>query len=159
MPELQGLAVGDTVPTDPSGGFEVKVLDAGRAMVLYVDTAMVAARSATADEAAGATPAGLRPSGKFLETATPPEFAASWAFVLRPERDGGTRLIERMRFRVGDTTGATQAMGSAPGLRRVRHGCSARWLGSASAWSATPSARDRPRDAPAEASEEALAPA
>ncbi len=112
MPEHQGLAVGDIVPTDPSGGFEVRVLEANRALVLYVDAAMVAARAGTADGGTnGATPAGLKASGKFLETATPPDFAASWAFILRPERDGGTRLIERMRFRVGDTTGTTRAMG------------------------------------------------
>ena len=110
LPEHQSLSVGDIVPTDPSGGFEVKVLDAGRALVLYVDTAMVAARSTAAAEAAEATPAGLAASGKFLETATPPEFKASWAFVLRPERDGSTRLLERTRFWVAETKGAPKAL-------------------------------------------------
>ena len=78
------------------------MLDAGRAIVLYVDTAMVAAR--TDDRRSGAPRrrrAGLGRRASSCETATPPEFAASWAFVLRPERDGGTRLIERIRFRVG----------------------------------------------------------
>jgi hypothetical protein len=112
LPEHQGLAVGDTVPTDPSGGFEVRVLEPNRALVLFVDAAMVAARAGASDgDNNGATPAGLKASGKSLETATPPDFAASWAFILRPERDGGTRLIERMRFKVGDTTGTTRAMG------------------------------------------------
>ena len=90
--------MGDIVPTDPAGGFEVKVLDPGRTLVLYVDTALVTARAtAMRDGTAETTPAGLAASGKFLETAVPPDFAVSWTFLLRPERDGGTRLIERMR--------------------------------------------------------------
>ena len=111
LPEHQALAVGDIVPTDPAGGFEVKVLDPGRTLVLYVDTALVTARAkAMADGTTEATPAGLAASGKFLETATPPDFAVSWTFHLRPERDGGTRLLERMRLRAGEGTGATKVL-------------------------------------------------
>jgi hypothetical protein len=111
LPEHQALAVGDIVPTDPAGGFEVKVLDPGRTLVLYVDTALVTARAkAMADGTTEATPAGLAASGKFLQTATPPDFAVSWTFHLRPERDGGTRLLERVRLRAGEGTGATKAL-------------------------------------------------
>src|SRR6185369_12325462 len=38
LPEWQGLQVGDTVPTHPDGGFEVRALEPGRALVLYVDS-------------------------------------------------------------------------------------------------------------------------
>ena len=118
LPEHQALAVGDIVPTDPAGGFEVKVLDPGRTLVLYVDTALVTARAtAMRDGTAETTPAGLAASGKFLETAVPPDFAVSWTFHLRPERDGGTRLIERMRLRAGEGTGATKAPRAGHGLR------------------------------------------
>ena len=111
LPEHQALAVGDIVPTDPSGGFEVKVLEPGRALVLYVDAALVAARKeAGAGEGAEATPAGLAASGRFLESATPPDFAVSWAFNLRPESDGSTRLIERVRLRVGESRGMPKAL-------------------------------------------------
>jgi len=111
LPEHQALAVGDIVPTDPSGGFEVKVLEPGYALVLYVDAAQVAARKeAGAGEGAEATPAGLAASGRFLETATPPDFAVSWAFNLRPEPDGSTRLIERVRLRVGESRGMPKAL-------------------------------------------------
>jgi len=111
LPEHQALAVGDIVPTDPSGGFEVKVLEPGHALVLYVDAAQVAARKeAGAGERAEATPAGLAASGRFLEEATPPDFAVSWAFNLRPEPDGSTRLIERVRLRVGESRGMPKAL-------------------------------------------------
>jgi hypothetical protein len=117
LPEHQALAVRDIIPTDPAGGFEVKVLEPGRTLVLYVDSALVAARAtAMRDGTAGSTPAGLAASGKFLETATPPDFAVSWTFHLRPERDGGTRLIERMRLRAGEGTGATKALAPVMGF-------------------------------------------
>jgi hypothetical protein len=38
-----------------------------------------------------------------MENAQPQEFAASWAFVLEPIEGGGTRLIERVRTRFGET--------------------------------------------------------
>jgi hypothetical protein len=117
LPEHQALAVGDIVPTDPAGGFEVKVLDPGRTMVLYVDTALVTARAtAMRDGTSETTPAGLAASGKFLETAVPPDFAVSWTFHLRPERDGGTRLIERMRLRAGEGSGATKVLAPVMGF-------------------------------------------
>jgi hypothetical protein len=99
VPEWQGLAVGDTVPTHPGGGFAVKILEPARALVLYVDSAMAASwRGATGDEAE-ATPTGLRASGTMLNTTIPADFAGSWAFTLEPTGDGRTKLIERLRFR------------------------------------------------------------
>jgi len=117
LPEHQALAVGDIVPTDPAGGFEVKVLEPGRTLVLYVDTALVTARATAMRAGTGeTTPAGLAASGKFLETAVPPDFAVSWTFHLRPERDGGTRLIERMRLRAGEGSGATKVLAPVMGF-------------------------------------------
>lgn len=100
VPEWQDLAVGDVVPTHPTGGFVVKVLDRGRALVLYNDTETLAAQEAatTAKVEGEGAPANLQATGTFLESAAP-EFAASWAFVLEPVPEG-TRLVERFRARV-----------------------------------------------------------
>src|SRR3990172_10244978 len=46
LPEHQSLAVGDLVPTDPGGGFVVKVVESEHALVLYVDPEVLAARHA-----------------------------------------------------------------------------------------------------------------
>jgi hypothetical protein len=114
MPEHQSLAVGDTVPTDPGGGFVVRVLDPGRALVLGVDEEILASRVPAATDVAGAP--GLAASGKFLETAVPPKFRASWAFVLEPAAGGRTRLIERFRAWFGEDTPASKVMGPALGF-------------------------------------------
>jgi len=105
IPELQQLAVGDLVPNSPDTAFAVRVLDPGRALVLYADEKLVEEQVAAAQErkAAGdaveATPANLRAAGKMMPAM--PGFAASWAFVLRPLDDGrGTRLVERFRVRM-----------------------------------------------------------
>lgn len=109
LPEHQSLAVGDTVPTDPGGGFVVRVLDPGRALVLGVDEEILARRAP--ETASVAEAPGLAASGKFLETAVPPEFRASWAFVLEPTADGGTRLIERFRAWFGPGTPINPVLG------------------------------------------------
>ncbi len=104
-PEWQSVKVGETIPTDPRGGFLVKALEPAKTLVLFYDTALMQAQMAAA-EAAG-TPqaaANLRATGKALSSMTPPEFAISWAFVLEPTVDGGTRLIERFRLS-GEMTG------------------------------------------------------
>ena len=90
----QTLAVGDVVPTHPGGGFAVKVLEPGRALVLYADTATMQPSETTASEA---VPAGLAASGAFM-SATPSQFAASWAFVVEPLDARRSRLIERVRY-------------------------------------------------------------
>jgi hypothetical protein len=103
LPEFQQLRVGDIVPTHDAGGFEVKLVEPNRALVLYLDTAMVEAQqgkrtasSADASILATETP-GLAMSGGFLGTASPKDFKVSWTFVLEPAGHGRTRLIERCR--------------------------------------------------------------
>ena len=106
-PELQELVVGETVPTDPDGGFRVKVVEPGRALVLYIDQEIVGERrpaAVTIDEVAP----GLALSGRFMQTATPPEFNASWAFVLDPIDAGQTRLVERFRAHMGVSSRASE---------------------------------------------------
>jgi hypothetical protein len=104
LPGFQVIAVGDVLPTSPNSGFAVRIAEQARALVLYSDTESVAAEAAKAAEAkpAGGTdvPAGLAATGAILRT-TPPDFAASWAFVLEPLDGGRTRLIERFRVRFG----------------------------------------------------------
>ena len=105
LPEFQALTVGDVVPTHPGGGFEVKAIEPGQALVLYLDTALVRAdaEAAKADAAgtpdAETTPANLRAGGALMSVAQPTEFAASWTFVIEPRGDDRTRLIERFRVR------------------------------------------------------------
>ena len=109
----QGLEVGDIMPTHPGGGFEVRVLEPQHALVLYADRALVEAQESAAksggevkgdgahDDAAAqgidAASANVRATGAYLDRAVSGDFTASWAFVLEPRPDGGTRLIERFR--------------------------------------------------------------
>ncbi|CAN5598139.1 hypothetical protein BH23CHL8_BH23CHL8_26790 [soil metagenome] len=117
LPEYQHLAVGDTVPTYPGGGFEARIVDREKALVLYLDTDLVKAQVAdlsptSADQASAAAeglPAGLKAAGAMGEM-TMPEFRASWAFVLEPEDGGRTRLIERFRVWTGEA-GLPQKLG------------------------------------------------
>jgi hypothetical protein len=97
IPELQTLAVGDTVPTHPGGGFEVKVLDEGKALVLYADRALMMAQAADKPEGLEEASANVRATGTVLDANMRGDFKASWAFVLEPRGDGTTRLIERFR--------------------------------------------------------------
>jgi uncharacterized protein YndB with AHSA1/START domain len=112
MHEFQTIAAGDVVPTHPAGGFEVKAVDPGHALVLYLDSALVE-RQATATGgqpiSASETP-GLAASSRFLQTASPPDFAVTWAFVLERTGGGQTRLIERMRGRFGPDTVGSKAL-------------------------------------------------
>jgi hypothetical protein len=115
LPEFQALAVGDIVPTHPDGGFEVRVLEPGYALVLYMDAAMARAQAEAAKGRRGpghggeGTPANLKVAGGFMEGASPPDFAASWAFVLEPASDGGTRLVERVRVSAAGGTNPVKA--------------------------------------------------
>jgi hypothetical protein len=108
--------VGDIMPTHPGGGFRVEVVDPGRALVLYIDTELVRSQQATA-EAEGKTDLptpGLKATGAFGKTAFP-DFAASWAFYLRPEEAGKTRLIERFRARTPGQGPASVVLGEVMG--------------------------------------------
>jgi len=123
VPEWQTLDVGGSVPTNPAGGFEVRVFEPQHALVLYVDDKMTAdwamksgaeagdagethaddtlGVAITADakaKAARAMPAGVRTSGAMLGSTMPKEFAGTWTFFLQRTPEGATRLIERMRF-------------------------------------------------------------
>lgn len=71
MPELQDVAVGDHVHLAPPVALDVVTVEPGRALV-------------------------LRGAVGFGEGAPPYDF--TWAFVLRPGRDGGTRLVVRERY-------------------------------------------------------------
>ena len=106
LPEHQSIAVGDIVPTDPGGGFVVKVVEPGQALVLYIDPEVLATRKEAPVPATQAP--GLAVSGRFLETATPPQFTAAWIFALEPLDGGRTRLIERFRVRMDGGTPASR---------------------------------------------------
>ena len=101
-PELATLSVDDVMPTHPGGGFVVRILDAPRALVLFSDTDLVRRQADAAKaDATTASPVNLQATGAFLEAAQPADYSASWAFVLQPTSDGGTRLVERFRVRFG----------------------------------------------------------
>jgi hypothetical protein len=99
-PEWQSLSEGDVVPTHPGGGFVVKRIVPERALVLYVDDELVKTWEAKPDS--DRTPANLAAAGAFMTAAQPPEFKATWAFVLQPVGTDRTRLIERFRVRFGE---------------------------------------------------------
>jgi hypothetical protein len=93
----QHLEVGDIVPTHPDGGFEVRIVEPERTLVLYTDTALVESQAAAARNEEQMPP-GLAMSGAMLKQ-TPRSFAASWTFALEPVGPGRTRFIERFRAR------------------------------------------------------------
>jgi hypothetical protein len=110
LPEHQSLEVGDLLPTHPGGGFLVRVLEPDHALVVYMDSAIVEAQQAAAksgDSGAAATPANLQAAGSFMGGMR--DLAASWAFVIEPTGDGETRLIERVRARIGSVAGGPAA--------------------------------------------------
>ena len=71
VPEWQDINVGDQVKLHPEVGLEVAVVEPGRALVLR-----------------GGVPMG----------AVPPPYDFTWAFVLREQPDGTTRLLVRERY-------------------------------------------------------------
>ena len=109
VPAYQSPQVGDIIPVSPDGGFELKVVEPGRAFVLYTDTALVE-RQGLGAPTPGTVPAGLAASGAMLRQ-TPREFAASWAFALEPLEGGRTRLIERFRVHFGTGSPAFRVVG------------------------------------------------
>jgi hypothetical protein len=100
VPAWQDLKVGDTLPTHPAGGFEVRVLEPEHALVVYVDNEMAKRWTTTPPDEA--SPVGVQASGAFLGGSMPTEFAGTWAFKIAAMPDGRTRLIERLRFRFPD---------------------------------------------------------
>jgi len=77
IPELQRLAVGDTVALSPAGGLTVAVLDPGNALVLQYRMNLLTAAPANEADAA------------VLDW--------SWAFVLTAVDDASCRLLVRVR--------------------------------------------------------------
>jgi len=71
VPQWQDLKVGDQVKLHPEVGLAVAVVEPGRALVLR-----------------GGVPMG----------ATPPPYDFTWAFVLREQPEGTTRLLVRERY-------------------------------------------------------------
>lgn len=106
----QALAVGDILPTHPGGGFVVRILEPPRALVLYLDRAVVEEQERAAKEAASggddrnagidAASVNVRATGAYLGQTVSGDFAVTWAFELEPREDGGTRLVERFRIRM-----------------------------------------------------------
>jgi hypothetical protein len=90
LPEFQSLQVGDTIKTDPAGGFTVTTLEPERLMVLRARIDMQG-RHASLD---GPCPAG--------------QFEGSWVFALRPLDEANTRLTARFRMTFGQ--GIPQAL-------------------------------------------------
>lgn len=118
-PEWQSLAAGDIVQTFPGGGFEVKAIDPGRSLVLYLDSAMVEAQAkASQDKGNGheATAANVRATGAAMSTGFPKDFAASWSFILEPLTGERTLLIERIRANLGEGTPVTRLAGPLMGF-------------------------------------------
>ena len=109
VPDLQHLAVGDVVPTHPGGGFEVKVIEPGEALVLYADRELMDAQASAAPDGMASAPANLKATGMALEQTMRGDFKASWAFVLEARPEGRTRLIERFRGRMEVPEGVPQA--------------------------------------------------
>ena len=104
VPEWQSIDVGHVVPTYPGGGFEVRHIELGHALVLYSDTALVARQSEEAKRADAERPStNVEATGVMLGATQPTEFAASWAFVLEPMPGDRTRLIERFRVEFGES--------------------------------------------------------
>jgi len=109
LAEFQDLAEGDVVPTHPGGGFVARIVEPEHTLVLYLDSELVngEAEAEAAEDEAGAAggdeslPVGLGAAGALGDFAMA-DFRATWAFVLEPEPDGSTRLVERMRFWTGD---------------------------------------------------------
>ena len=86
LPEFQELKAGDMMPTYPGFSFEARIVEPGKALVLFTDTALAKTQIDSAD---------FKGKERMQEM---PDFAASWGFYLEPEGTDKTRLIERFRI-------------------------------------------------------------
>jgi hypothetical protein len=77
VPELQPLAVGDTIALSPAGGLTVAILDPPRALVLHYRMSLLTAAPARESDRA--------------------VFDWTWAFVVSPADDDSCRLLIRVR--------------------------------------------------------------
>jgi hypothetical protein len=89
----EALEVGDIVPLQPGGGFVVRAMEPEHALVLFFDDEIareqVRALAETGSEGAARAA---------TEMEDMPAFGVSWVFILEPEAEGRTRLIERLRM-------------------------------------------------------------
>jgi hypothetical protein len=156
-PEWQSLNVGDILPTHPGGGFEIRVLEEGRALAVFTNTAIASAQAAAFAGRPEPVPAGLQLSGSIIRT-TPPDFAASWTFVLDPLSGDRTRLVERVRVWYGLGTALSALTGPAFGFgvflmtRRQMLGIRDRVENLAQEGAAQPAELETPGDVPGEPS-------
>ena len=97
MSDWQHLEAGDTIPTFPGGGFEVKLVEPETALVLFLDDEIVEGWRRSESGGLETPTAGLAFAGAMSERSMPGPFAISWAFALVRAPDGRTRLIERFR--------------------------------------------------------------
>jgi hypothetical protein len=104
-PAMESLAVGDRVPTHPDGGLVAKVVEPDRALVLYLDDAVL--RDQVEQEASDGSQAARKALDQMDEM---PAFGISWAFVLEPEPGGRTRLVERVRMHMDVSGGQKRAL-------------------------------------------------
>lgn len=107
-PAWQNLAVGDPVPTHPTGGFKVAVIEPERTLVLYMDREMVRPATAASEDVTESTPVGLTAAGK-LGSRAMAEFRGTWTFRLEPIGERQTRLLERFRLALPDQPGSVVA--------------------------------------------------
>jgi hypothetical protein len=96
-PDWQHLEEGQTMPVHPGGGFLVKLVKPGEALVLYLDDKIVAGWQRTEEGKLETETPGLAIVGGMSERTMPGAFTFSWTFALRPTDDGRTRFIERFR--------------------------------------------------------------
>src|SRR6186713_1182916 len=73
LPEFQELKAGDLMPTYPGFSFEARIVEPGKALVLFTDTALAKTQIDSAD---------FKGKERMQEM---PDFAASWGFYLEPE--------------------------------------------------------------------------
>lgn len=99
LPEFQTLNSGDTVPMNQNSGFRVEVIEPERALVLYMDGAVIREQADRAEAAGDTMTEPDRKRADAMRAASSSDFATSWAFFLQPIDEGKTRLVERFRVR------------------------------------------------------------
>jgi hypothetical protein len=102
LEEFQDLAEGDLVPIAAESGFEVSVLETGRALVLKLDDRMM--REQMEEFAAD----GSEDAAEAVAEMEMPPYTVSWAFELEPAPGGRTLLIERVRVKVAGLSESQQ---------------------------------------------------
>ena len=120
VPEWASLAIGDIVPTAPGTGFAVRVLEPGRALVLYSDTALVETR----DDPARGRRAGAVRSGRVGGVPSDSTAGLQRQLGLRPRAARGwsdASPSERFRVRFGDGGPQFRVIGPIMGPWRLRH--------------------------------------